>query len=225
MECGSGPLRSLNTALQVHPSPCSGTSRGCPRLHLHSFSWLLHACLSLAASPSYYLPVHSALRLSTDRICDIRLLFKTTGMVEGSCSRNRSSVRVHLFFSHGLVNFWNLPFPTPLWVGGGLMGITSVLFKPKVFFSCAFENININRFFGWTNAFLQDLKITIKELVIWEAHIEDSKVFFFLIKNLFMGHLSVIIAAFGLGKTLFVTSTWPLQALTYFTGTVINDLS
>lgn len=145
MEYGSGPLRSLNTPLQVHPSPCSGTSHGCPRLHLHSFSWLLHACLSLAASPSYYLPVHLALRLSTDRIRNIRLLFKTTGMVEGSCSWNRSSVRVH-FFSYGLVNFWNLPFPTLLWVGGGLIGITSVLLKPKVFFSCAFENININRF-------------------------------------------------------------------------------
>lgn len=145
-------MHSLNTPLQVHPSSCSGTSHGCPRLHLHSFSWLLHACLSLAASPSYYLPVHLALRLSTDRICDIRLLFKTTGMVEGSCSRNRSSVRVHFFFfffSQGLVNFWNLPFPTLLWVGGGLIGITSVLSKPEVFlfFFRAFENININRFF------------------------------------------------------------------------------
>lgn len=51
------------------------------------------------------------------------------------------------FFSQGLVNFWNLPFPTLLWVGGGLIGITSVLSKPEVFFfPFAFENININRF-------------------------------------------------------------------------------
>lgn len=75
--------------------------------HLHSFSWLHHACLFLLISTSYYLPVHLALRQSTDSIHQIRLLFKTTSMVEGSCSWNRSSVLIRFF--RGL-SFYNSTF-------------------------------------------------------------------------------------------------------------------
>lgn len=150
-EYRSGPMHPLNTPLQVHPSPCSGTSHGCPRLHLHSFSWLLHACLSLAASPSYYLPVHLALRLSTDRICDTRLLFKTTGMVEGSCSRNRSSVRVHFFFLlTRACQFLESTFSDAVgWrrrINGHHLGALQTNGVCVFFFPCAFGNINNNRF-------------------------------------------------------------------------------
>lgn len=74
---------------------------GPPMAALASICIRFHDCpmpVSLPTSPSYYLPVHLALRQSRDRIHHIRLLFKTTGMVEGSCSRNRSSVLVHFFF-------------------------------------------------------------------------------------------------------------------------------
>lgn len=159
MEYGSGPLRSLNTPLQVHPSPCSGTSHGCPGLHLHSFSWLLHACLSLAASPSYYLPVYLALRLSTDRIRDIRLLFKTTGMVEGSCSRNRSSVRVHFFFTRAC-QFLESTFSDAAvgWRRINRHHLSAL--QTSGFFFCAFENMNINRIFFDEFMFLHRSEIT-----------------------------------------------------------------
>lgn len=118
-----------------------------------AFIFMIAPCLSLSlpASPSYYLPVHPALRQSADRIHYIRLLFKTTGMVEGSCSRNRSSVLVHFFL--GACHFTILPFPTLLSERRGLIGITSVLFRPDFFFF-AFENININSFFFFFAEFM-----------------------------------------------------------------------
>lgn len=135
--------RLLNASFS-NPSPCS--SLGCPHLHLHSFSWSPHACLppsSPSASPSLS-PSLSACFALLLPACPLGFasarrqnspypppLFKTRGMVEGSCSRDRSSVRVHFFL--GACHFTNLPFPTLLSDGRGLIGITSMLLEPHFF--------------------------------------------------------------------------------------------
>lgn len=111
-----------------------------PWLPLLSFAliFMIAPCLSpFPRLPSYYLPVHLALRQSIDRICYIRFLFKTTGTVERSCSWSHSSVLIHFFFFFFLqaCHFTILPFLTLLSKRRGLIGITSVLFRLD-FFLC-----------------------------------------------------------------------------------------
>lgn len=109
-----------------------------------AFIFMIAPCLSLSplhcllALPSYYLPVHSALRQSADRIRHIRLLFsKPQAWLRGAVVE---IVQVCAFtFFLGACHFTNLPFPTLLSDGRGLIGITSVLLEPDFFFLCLWK--------------------------------------------------------------------------------------
>lgn len=126
---GAPPLAAL-TSICIHFHDCPmPVSLPLPLSPLHC----------LLALPSYYLPVHLALRQPADRIRRIRLLFsKPEAWLRGAVVEI-VQVCAFTFFLGSACHFTNLPLPTLLSDGRGLIGITSVLLKPDFFSFCLWK--------------------------------------------------------------------------------------